>query len=151
MKRGNIRLLAVAVVVAAGLTITAAAQAWQRGQLGDPVSAGPAYNDRTARVCRDGLILQVASSENVEYTLVVTSGGNQIASRSVTLERRTVSTPPFGQRRFSRTVSLSFNTVLPAGATVTIGFEGFNTFDATVRNCRLFRDEDEDEDDDGDD
>ena len=145
MRRANFRLLAVALVMlTAGLMVTAAAQAWKRGQEGDPHNLGPAYNDRAAKVCRDGLRIQVASSEQGPYDLLVTSGTLVVASREVTLQRRSVRTPPYGTRAFSGTFTLSFSPRLAARTTVEIGFRGFDPFTATVRNCRLGDDDDDD-------
>jgi hypothetical protein len=140
MKLTRIRLVAVALVVlTAGLMFTATAQAWRRGQdeQSDPKNRGAAYNDESAIVCRNGVKVQVASSDRREYVLVVMHGTDVVASRDVTLKKRPVKTPPIGKRKFSRKVSLLFNQPLPAGEKVDIGFEGFDTFEAVVQDCLL--------------
>jgi hypothetical protein len=157
VKRASIRLLVLGLVaVTAGLVFTAVAQGYVRGNEGQlPVTEGPVYNDGTVRVCRNGLRIQVASDTRdnfgTPYVLVANIGplavGPEIGRRTVRLKRRTISTPPYGTRAFSGTFTLFFNQRLLPGTIVSIGFEGYDTFDATVRNCRLHRDDDDDDDD----
>jgi hypothetical protein len=153
MKRASIRLVGIALVMlTAGLMFTTAAQAWQRGQdeASDPKNRGVAYNDGTVRVCRDGLTIQVASSQERNYTLVASTGVMPnhvvIASKAVRLERRQVKTPPIGKRKFSGTFSLSF-APLTVGTAVQIYFEGFDPITATVQDCLLGQGDDDEDDD----
>jgi len=136
MKRITIRVFVVTLLVlTASVTFTAAAQAWKRGQdaASDPENRGAAYNDKNAIVCQNGVTVQVASSDRRRYVLVVRTGTVEVASRRVRLKKRPVETPPIGRRKYSGTFRLSYS--LPVGAIVDIGFEGFDTFQATVQDC----------------